>query len=344
MAGQVIEDHLAELAAALTVPPRLRRRALLEARDHLLCAAEQRREAGLDEAEAEAAAVRDHGSPALIARRYAEALAHGAAQLASVAGLAAVLAYAALCAVGTQVSPVHASGAADAVSWFAVQVALTCAGLSTVRALRHRTDPAVPAGKLRLINRGWAVALGAVLVSVTATLIGGYGDGAAGSSWRAALTIATVTTAFVAVVALAGLLHSARRTRELAGHADEPAGDDALDDLRALALGAADRVLPAGGPQRALALAARAAGWRAVRAVALRAHPWRFCLLVALAAGATVAATHLAGEGPATDGLLVTLAVAGVLVAIESLAVIGCFVLLGTFLGIRDEYRSPRSA
>jgi hypothetical protein len=53
---------------------------------------------------------------------------------------------------------------------------------------------------------------------------------------------------------------------------------------------------------------------------------------------------HVAGEGAATDGLLVTLAVAGVLVGIEALAVIGCFVLLGTYLGIRGGYRSPRSA
>jgi len=81
-----------------------------------------------------------------------------------------------------------------------------------------------------------------------------------------------------------------------------------------------------------------------VRAVALRSHPWRFCALVALAAGATVAATHVAGEGPATQGLLATVAVAAVLVAIEAAAIAACFALLGSFLGIRGGYRSPRSA
>ena len=96
--------------------------------------------------------------------------------------------------------------------------------------------------------------------------------------------------------------------------------------------------------ERATAVATQIAAHRAVRAVALRRHPWRFCALVALAAGATVAATHIAGEGPATDGLLVTLAVAAVLVAIEAFAVAGCFALLGSFLGIRGSYGAPRSA
>lgn len=340
----MIEDQLAALDAALTVPPRLRRRALAEARDHLLSAAEARREAGLHADEAETEAVRDHGSPALIARRYAEVLAHGAAQLATVAGLAAVVAYALLSVVATQISPVHASGWADPISWFAGQIALTCGGLSTARSLRHRLDGAVPAGKLRLINRGWAVALGAVVVSLVATLADGYSDGAAGSAWRTALMIATVITGLAAVAALASLRFSARRTRQLAGHADEPAGDDALDDLRVLALTAADRLLPTGVAERARALAAGIAAHRAVRAVALRTHPWRFCLLFALVAGATFAAMQIIGEGPATDGMLVTLTVAALLVGVEAFAIIGCFAVLGTFLGIRGGYRWPRSA
>lgn len=344
MARGLIERHLAELEAALTVPARQRRRALAEARDHLLCAAEQHRADGLDEDGAEAAAVRDHGPPALIARRYAETLAYGAAQLATVAGLAAVIAYAALCAVATQLSPVHASGPADALAWFAVQIALTCAALSTVRALRHRSDVAVPAGKLRLVNRGWAVALGAVLVSVTATLIDGYSDGATGSPWRTGLLVGTVTTALAAVTALAWLLLSARRTAALARHADEPAGDDALADLQALVLAAAGRVLGPAGRERASSLAAGVARHPAVRALSLRAHPWRFCLLLACAAGAAMAAAHLLGEGPATGGLLVTLLVGGVIVAIEAVAIVTSFALLGSFLGIRGDYRSPRSA
>jgi hypothetical protein len=337
MADKVIDEYLAELGDALTVPPRLRRRVLLEARDHLLSSAEQRREAGFDAEEAQAGAISDHGPPAVIARRYAEELAHGASQLATVFGLAAVLAYCALFAVGTQIAPAHASSPADAIGWFAVQIALTCAALSTIRAVRHRSDTAIASGKLRFINRGWYVALGAVLVSVSADLVGGYGG--AGAAWRTGLLVATATTAAGAVIALAGVLLSARRTGELARHAAEPAREDALDDLRAVAVAGAERLLPAGTVQRIQASAARLANARAVRAVALRTHPWRCCLLVAVTAGAAVAAAHVVGEGPASDGLLVTLLVSGILVAIEGVAIVGCFALLGSFLGIRPGMR-----
>jgi hypothetical protein len=337
MAHRVIEEYLAELDEALTVPPRLRRRVMLEARDHLLSSAEQRREAGLGAEAAQAGAVADHGPPATIARRYAEELAHGASQLATIVGLAAVLVYCALFAVGSQLAPAHASSPADAIGWFAVQIALTCAALSTIRALRHRGDSAIASGKLRLINRGWYVALGAVLVSVGADLVSGYSG--AGAAWRTGLLVATAMTAAGAVIALAGVLLSARRTSELARHADEPAGDDALDDLRALAVTSLERLLPAGTVRRTRDGAARLASARAVRAVALRTHPWRFCLAVAVAAGAAVAAVHVVGEGPATDGLLVTLLVSGILVAIEGIAIVGCFALLGSFLGIRPGMR-----
>jgi hypothetical protein len=315
----MIDRYLSELRAALTVPARLRRRALLEARDHLESAAERGRSEGLDDAAAQAAAVAAHGPPALIARRYAETLAQGAAQIATVAGLAAVLAFAALFAVATQFAPVHAGGAAEAVGWLAVQLALTCAALSSARALRHRADHAVPAGTLRLINRGWAVALGAVLVSVGADLAAGYGAGA----WGSGLLLATATTAAGALIAVAGLGLSARRTRELAGLADEPAGDDALGDLLAVCRGAGERLLPAGALDRATAAA--------------RAHLWRACLLLALTAGAALAVSHMVAEGPPTAGVPTALLVSLIFVGIEGTAILACFALLRTYLGIRPR-------
>jgi hypothetical protein len=42
--------------------------------------------------------------------------------------------------------------------------------------------------------------------------------------------------------------------------------------------------------------------------------------------------------------LLVTLLAAAVVVAVEAAAIVTCFALLGTFLGIRGDYRSARSA
>jgi hypothetical protein len=57
-----------------------------------------------------------------------------------------------------------------------------------------------------------------------------------------------------------------------------------------------------------------------------------------------MAAAHVVGEGPATAGLSVTLLAGGVVVAIEAVAIITCFALLGSFLGIRGDDRSARSA
>ncbi|HEY0343265.1 MAG TPA: hypothetical protein VGC59_01375 [Solirubrobacteraceae bacterium] len=159
-----------------------------------------------------------------------------------------------------------------------------------------------------------------------------HADGGTGT-W--ALVAAAAATAVVAAFALAAVLVATRRTRALARDSGEPAGDDVLDDLRLLVLTAGDRLLPAGALDRVRGSAARLADGRVGRAVSLRSHPWRFCMLTALGAGAALAAGHLAGEGPPTDGMLVLLAVSGLIVAIEAAAVIVCFALLGTFLGIR---------
>ena len=329
----MIDDYLAELGRALHVPSRLRRRALLEARDHLLSAAAAHRAAGLDEDAARAAAVDAYGSAELIARRYAERVATDAERRASRAAAVAVLAYGALLAAGTQIAAVSpsAGGLADTIGWLAAQIAITCAGLSTIRSLRQRGDTAIPASRLRYINRGWGIALAAVLVSVSADLVAGprHGDGAT------ALLAAAGAIAVAAALALATVLAAARSTRALARYDDAGAGDDVLDDLRLLALTAGERLLPADGAERARGAAAWLARTPAARAVALRSHPWRFCVLVALGAGAALAGAHLVGEGPPTDGPLVLLAVSAIFVAVEAVAVIGCFALLGSFLGLR---------
>jgi hypothetical protein len=340
---RLIDDYLAELGRALSVPSRLRRRALLEARDHLESAAAERRAAGLAEGAAQAAAVHAYGPAELIARRYAERVAIDAERRASRAGAVAVLAYGALFAAATQVAAVRAAspfagGPADAIGWFAAQIALTCAGLSTIRSLRQRGDTAIPAGRLRYINRGWAVALAAILLSVSADLVSGlqHHDGAT-ATW--ALLAAAGTIAVSATLALGAVLVAARRTRALARYGDGRASDDVLDDLRLLALSAGERLLPAQALERARGAAAQLAHTPVARAVALRAHPWRCCVLVALCAGGALAAAHLVAEGPPTDGALVLLAVSAIFVALEAAAVIGCFALLGSFLGLRQSGR-----
>ena len=194
MERDVIAAYLAELDRALTVPRRLRRRVLAEAADHLACAAAATGDA--------AAAVRAFGPPEVVARRFAEELALGSARLAVVAGAIAAALYGALFAAGR--------GAADPLAWFAVQLAFVCTAVTVLRVWRHRHAAALPAGDLRYVNRGMAVALAAVALG--------------NRSW----------VALAAVAAAVLLLRAHARTRALATLADEPARGDALGDLAAL--------------------------------------------------------------------------------------------------------------
>ena len=112
-----------------------------------------------------------------------------------------------------------------------------------------------------------------------------------------------------ATIAAGALAIDARRAAVVARRADEPAPDDAWDDLAALT-----GRLPVAGLQR---------------------HPWRVACAAALAAGLAAALGHLAAEGPPADGAGDLVAVTAVLVGLEGAAVLGCFVLLGRFLGLR---------
>jgi hypothetical protein len=79
-------------------------------------------------------------------------------------------------------------------------------------------------------------------------------------------------------------------------------------------------------------------GWRVRRhpePLVSGVSPRRLGALTALAAGLVLTATHLVAEGPPTDGALVALAVAGIIVGIEGSAVLVCFAVLGRFLGLR---------
>jgi hypothetical protein len=310
-----IEAYLAELDHALGVPRGLRRRIVAEARDHLECAAAAGRADGLEPRAAAELAVAAFGAAGVVARRFAEELAVAGARRASLAALVAVWNYGLLFAVSTQVASVRAaspfaSDPADAIAWFAAQIAATCAALSALRAWRHRRDAAVPAGKLRYVNRGAAVAVGAVLVSVLADAAAAVGSPAGGGTTRSLLIAGLAAVGAAAAVALAEVARSARRTRALARLDDRPAGDDVFEDLAVL-------VPPA----------------RAALAV-LRAHPWRLCAFTGAAAGLALSAAHLIGEGPPPDPAR-AVAVAAIFVAAEGLAILACFGALARYLGLR---------
>ena len=294
-----IDAYLADLDAALTAGSlRRRRRILAEAEDHLRCAAE---------AGDERAAIAAFGPPELVARRFAEELAHAGAARATWAALAVVALFGALVAAG---SP------GDAIPWFAAQIAVHVCRAQRRARLASPPDTRVPAGKLRFVNRGVGVALGAVLVAAASDLATGNQVAGAG-------------LVGIAAVAAALVLAGARlRLRGLAAAADEPAADDAFDDVLALAGPVLARV-PARG------VAERLAG-------AARARPWLFCLLVAGMAGGALAVSHGVGEPP--DRLASGIAAGAALFVIEGGAVVICFALLGRFLGIRGAGRQASAA
>lgn len=346
----LIDAHLAALEERLDLPRRVRSRALAEAADHLLCATEERCRAGEPPADAQRAAIRDYGPAELVARRHAEALAmHATRRLPS--GLAAAVAsFCALFAAATQFPSLRAGaaiadGASGAVGWLAVQVALTCGALTIARCLRHRHDAALATGKLRWIARGAAATLAAIAVALVTAGAALLLSPSAAAGRGQALVLVLLGLAGAATI-LAGWQTAAAFARigAQARHADEPALDDALDDIGALSAAAVRAVGRVPVLRCYLEVAKTAARSPLVTAAGrwadLRRHPWRFGVATALLAGLAISSAHLIGEEPPANGIMIAFAVTGIIVAIEAAAVLGCFALLGGFLGIRNPQRA----
>ncbi len=302
---RLIDAYLTELDGALQLPRARRRRVLAEAADHLLCATERRVEAGEAADAAQRGAIDAFGPAPVVALAHERAAALDAARpLGPVVGVLLAV-FAALVAIAQGQASV-ASGLAGGIAVLAVQIAAVCGVLTIVRLWRHRRDAEVAGGKLRLIGRGALVAVASIGAAIVAIAVAvATGDEPAG----APLVVALVGSAAVTIAAAAIATAAVRRAAVVARRADEPAPDDAWDDLAALA-----GRLPVAGLQR---------------------HPWRVAGATALAAGLAAALGHLVAEGPPADGAGDLVAVTAVLVGLEGAAVLGCFVLLGRFLGLR---------
>jgi len=302
---RLVDSYLTELAGALQLTRRRRRRVLAEAADHLLCATEQRLEAGEAPDAAERGAIDAFGPAPVVALAHERAAALDAARPLGPAVAVLLAVFAALVAIA-QGRASLASGLAGGIAVLAMQVAAVCGVLTIVRLWRHRREVGVAGGKLRLIGRGALVAvasIGAAVVAIAVAVV--IGDEPAG----APLVIALVASATATIAAGAVTASALRRAAVVARRADEPAPDDAWDDLAALA-----GRLPVAGLQR---------------------HPWRVAGATALAVGLAAALGHLVAEGPPADGAGDLVAVTAVLVGLEGAAVLGCFALLGRFLGLR---------
>ena len=297
--ASLIEDYVRELRRTLRLPRRTRERVLAEVSDHLTTATEH--------GESEDAAIRAFGSPREVARRFSEELSVAQARRATWLTVVMTLVFSALIALDAPWRSSALGRVFGVLSVFTVQIALTCAALSLIRAVRHRRDRSLPAGKLRWILRGDAVALGCVVLTaatgLAAVLFSAHPADHTGVLIRSAATIV------LALPPLAALARGRSRARGLAAFADTPPlpGDDALADVTALF-----------GPGRR---------W----AEAFRTHPWRGALVTAALAGAALGFAHAVSEGgPPTLAELPRAAAAfALLLVIEGSAIIVCFAALG---------------
>jgi hypothetical protein len=326
---------LAELDRLLPAGRR-RRRILLEAEDHLRCAVDAGVAAGLDRAEAEAAAVRDFGPAALLARRVRDELGSRAAVAASARGLALLGVLAAVYALRfTELA--NDAGTPpwwpdepllSLLSLLAIEVAVVAGAVTLVRLLRHGAAASTGAVRASLV-RG-------LLVAATAGAVAAACDGVAALRHLDAVRSSHLALAVVGLGLMVLLLAAATASAGLRGlrapRPDERAPHPVDDLLALLPLGLdrlehrAPRIAAAG--RRLVGRTAETAARhpRLTSLVDLRSHPWRVC-----AALAAVAFVLQAAGLVARDGLEVAL-VGG---AVQGAAVMAAFALLGPVLGLR---------
>jgi hypothetical protein len=326
-----LETHYAALAVALgPLPARRRRRILAEAADHLAEAAAAHEARGLARAAAERAAVTAFGPAHAVARAHAEVLAAPPVRRAAVLAAPAVLALGLLVAL-TSGRPV--SGPGDAVAFVAAQVAAAAWLVTAVRLARHHHACRLPAGAARLLARGagtTAVAAAAGALAEAAALVA-----APGGAPPAALAAAGAVTglALLAAAALAG----ARAPLAVAAALGPAPAPDLVDDARVVLARAAVRAHGRRALVPVLEGAYRAgrvvAGLAAAAGLDARRRPWRCAAVAAAAAGFGVALGHAVGEGVTRVGP--ALAAGGVLLAVEAVAALAGFAVLGRWLGLR---------
>lgn len=314
----MIAALLAELRDLLPAGP-FRGRVLLEAEDHLRCAAGARIAAGMDPAAAEAEAVRAFGSPAEVARRIREDLGGRVAGRAAVLGLAMLGILAAVYAllfteVATDLGPPRwwpDVPVLAAVTLLGIEVAAVAGAVVLVRLLRHRGDATAGAVRAPLL-RGVLVAA----VSAAAAAVSGEVTALLHLAEVRASGLAISVAGLDAGVLLLGAVAAALSVRGLRIAPAAGPAPHLVEDAAAL--------LPLGLEGR---LAATARRWpRAAAFADLRGHPWRTCAGVAV----LVALLETVGQA-AAKGAGHALAL-GVL---QGAAVVAAFLVAGPALGLR---------
>lgn len=224
----------------------------------------------------------------------------------------------------------------DAVGSFAVQVALLVGALTYARALRLLDAPG-QATKLRLILRGNALVLFAILATLVADAVAELVSQFPSSYWGEVLLVGLVLMYLLILICAVALAVVFGRTQTFAPPRDlTPA--DGIDDLWGLPrvpLTRISAVLPRAlveGVERFTCdgLFSRLP-W-----LSPRTHPWRFACVLGLLVGVGLASAQLQEGFP--PSLKIGLLVGGIFVSAELGATLLGFAVFGGYLGLRPSF------
>jgi hypothetical protein len=218
------------------------------------------------------------------------------------AAASAVLVYAVLWVVSTQVKPIRAVSPFaedpwDAIASFAAIILPFVAGATWIRSLRHR-EPSLAGATARRIRWGSTVSAAIVLVASAADAQAiaavGFPPHAGSVAGLLAILVALATAASaIALVLTAVAARVAGQSREAA--TDDPSEPDIVDDMLDL-LSEVARLVGLGAVARRVAAAIErfldGSAWSP------RRHAVGFGLVLALAGGAGFATWHAIREGP----------------------------------------------
>jgi HAAS len=312
-----IGNYLAQLDRELRVKRAPRRRLLAEAADHLRTSAEEIVATGVEARAAEEEAIARFGAAALVARRFAHAVATRSARIALVWAASACASYAVAAGFFVLRGPSWLRDFPQgAPSMLALQVALVALLLTGIRAFRFRRALMIDELRLRVLANGVAIASGVLAIAAGAEFVLALTRPAA-APWSdvtdvigvyAVAAATTLAASFVAVGSVARASVVAVLPRE--------SGDELPPAIAALV----EDVAAAAPPLRPAV-------------VLLTSRPVVAC--AATAAVVFIAMTAIAAGGGNAGGL----AGAAATGLVEAAAVVIAYLALGRALGLRAPRR-----
>ncbi len=313
-----IDAYLEQLERELRLKRAPRGRLLAEAEDHLRASADEIAAAGAAREAAEEEAVARFGAAAVVARRFAHAVASTSARTALVWGATAAAGYAIAAGSFIVAAPSWLRDFPQgAPSMVALQVAAVALALSALRARQYRTTLLIDELRLRLIGNGVLVAT-AVLVGAAAVELLLALTRPAPAPWGDAANV-IATYAVGATAALLATFAAAAAAARASLLAALPRGSE--DALAPVVAALADDVAAAAPPLRPVA-------------VLLTSRPRLAWTATAVVVFTVMTSVALADPNDETG--LVGAAATGLF---EAAAVVVAYLTLGRALGLREPRR-----